>query len=261
MSRFVRQKNFAPLGDEGQRRLEQSRVLIVGCGALGGTVADLLVRAGVGQSGGCLTLMDPDIVQLDNLHRQTLFVERHAKESRFKVEAAREMLLSANESASLQTLVERFEETERCFHLVEAVDLLIDASDNFRARFVMNRAAVQADRAFITAGVSGASGQILSILPGRTPCLECLFDATSLSFSQQEHNAWPALLGPLPQFFASMQSLEALKILSGNTATINPSLWSVDLWSNHFSSMAIAKNPNCPVCARTTISNVYIPAH
>lgn len=242
--RYRRQTAFAPFGEEGQRRLQRARVLVVGCGALGGTVAELLVRAGTGIEDGKITLIDFDVVQPGNLHRQTLFTQRHAVESRYKVEAAREVLLSIDGRANLDVVVGRFNETTAS--MLESFELLIDATDDFSSRFDMNRAAIRYGKPLITAGVSGASGQILTIFPGRTACLECFLDP-SVSETAPNDSSY-GILPATPQFFAAWEVMEALKILSGHPDACNSKLFSVDLWNNRLTPLDIRRDPRCPAC-------------
>ncbi len=239
--RFKRQIDFAPLGQEGQHRLEAGRVLLVGCGALGGTVADLLVRAGVGAGGGVVAIFDFDVVHRDNLHRQTLFTESDADHSLQKVDAAKQRLLAANGGANVQAFSLRFDESDS--HRAEQFDLIIDATDNFRTRFVLNAAAVRYRKPLISGGIAGAAGQTMTVFPGRTACLACLLD------SSLPEPAAPPVLGPLPQICASMQALEAIKILSGNAEAVSPSLRWFDLWNGRYKEFPLTRNPRCTICA------------
>ena len=244
MERYFRQTLFSPLGTDGQRLLQRGKVLIVGCGALGGTIADLLVRAGVGKKGGRITILDPDTVQLSNLHRQILFSEDDVRQSRLKVEAAHGALLKSDQSANIEVLPVRFEEQNKT--MVAEYDVLVDATDNFAARFLMNRAAVQYRKPFVTAGVSGASGQTMTILPGETACLEC-FISRDVVPPDNPDNIVP-VLGPLPILFGALEALETIKILSGNLEAANRSLFALDLWKNREHRFEMVRNANCPVC-------------
>lgn len=257
-TRYDRQIAFTPLGRDGQAQLGRGRVLIVGCGALGGTVAGLLVRAGVGTDGkdgrGAVAIIDPDRVQVDNLHRQTLFTERDAETGRFKVEAAKQTLHAANRQARLETIVGRFDESNAS--MAESFDLLIDASDDFPTRFVLNRAAVHYRKPFLSAGIRGAAGQILAVFPGETACLECLLGplrsaaphaAPSVSPAANEtrrHGVFP----PAPALLATLQASAALKILAGHSNAVNRSLLLVDLWNHSFRMMDVPRDEWCPVC-------------
>ena len=243
MERYLRQTLFAPLGETGQRLLQRGHVLIVGCGALGGTIADLLVRAGVGKEGGRITLLDPDVVQLSNIHRQILFTEDDARHSRLKVEAARTALLEADQSASIEILPTRFDEHN--MSMVADYDVLVDATDNFPARFLMNQAAVQYHKPFVTAGVTGVSGQTMTILPGKTACLECFLRRDETL----PENIFP-ILGPLPTIFGALEALETIKIISGNIETVNRSLLTLDLWKNRSHRFDVVRDDNCPICGK-----------
>ena len=241
MERYLRQTLFTPLGEAGQRLLQRGRVLLIGCGALGGTIADILVRAGVGKDDGRLVIFDPDVVEPSNLHRQLLFTEDDAGHSRLKVEAASEKLRQADRAANVEIMPIRFDENHAS--LVADFDVLVDATDSFPTRFLMNRAAVKYRKPFVTAGVTGASGQTMTILPGKTACLECFLRPEDAP----PGDAYP-ILGPLPQIFGALEALETIKILSGHFETINRSLFALDLWVNRSHRFDLPRNTNCPVC-------------
>ena len=241
MERYLRQTLFTPLGESGQRLLQRGRVLIVGCGALGGILAGLLVRAGVGKDEGQITLFDPDVVQLSNLHRQILFTEDDARHERLKVEAARDALLEADRAANIEILPIRFEEQHKS--MVADYDVLVDATDNFATRFLMNEAAVKYRKPFVTADITGASGQTMTIIPGETACLECFLCREDAPLG----DVFP-VLGPLPILFGALEALEVIKILSGNLETVNRSLFTFDLWANRNNRFDMVRNKNCSVC-------------
>ncbi len=210
-------------------------------------VANLLCRAGV----GTLKLVDFDGVQLDNLHRQLLFEETDAEEQTLKVDAATRVLTAANHEVRIEPISLRLTDENRGA-FVEDVDLLIDGTDNFRTRFLLNRIAVEREIPLISAGVLGSSGQIVVVIPGQTPCLECLMSAdedpnsSRLDVSGMEEHG---ILGPTVSFTASLQAMEAMKILSGNSDAIRPGLFSFDLWTNRFTEFGtLAHGGKCPVC-------------
>ena len=246
MERYFRQTLFPPLGESGQRLLQRGRVLIIGCGALGGTIADLLIRAGVGKDEGKITLFDPDIVQLSNIHRQVLFTEDDARQSRPKVEVARRALLEADPSANLEIFPICF--GRQNMDVVADFDVLVDATDNFPVRFLMNQAAFKYRKPFVTAGVTGASGQTMTILPGETACLECVLPSEAAVQAQLHDEAIFPILGPLPQIFGALEALETIKILSGHFESVNRSLLTLDLWANRYKQFDMIRNKNCPVC-------------
>ena len=245
MKRYLRQTLFPPLDETGQRLLQQGRVLIVGCGALGGTIADLLVRAGVGKENGRIALFDPDVVEFSNLHRQVLFTEEDARQSRTKVIAVREALLKADQTANVEIFPIRFEEQHT--PLVADFDVLVDATDNFPTRFLLNRAAVKYRKPFVFAGVTGASGQTMTILPGETACLECFLSPEM----KNEENIIP-VLGPLPMIFGALEALETIKILSRQFDAVNRSLFALDFWTNRSHRFEMPRDENCFVCGQGT---------
>jgi Dinucleotide-utilizing enzymes involved in molybdopterin and thiamine biosynthesis family 2 len=245
MERYLRQTLFQPLGESGQKHLQKGRVLIVGCGALGGIIADLLVRAGVGKDNGRITLVDPDVVQITNVHRQLLFTEDDARHARLKVEAGRKKLLEADAEANIDVIPHRFDEQNAS--MLADYDVLVDATDNFPTRFLMNRAAITYEKPFVTAGVAGAFGQTMTILPGKTACLECFLQSPETE--EQSDSVFP-VLGPLPQIFGALEALEAMKILSGHLESVNRSLFTLDLWSNRDNRFDVPRNENCPACGK-----------
>ncbi len=226
---------FEPFGEDGQKRLESKRALIVGCGALGGSVANILVRGGIGSVG----LIDPDVVELGNLHRQFLFSESDI--GRRKVDAARETLLAADRNARIDVFPVRFDAEN--VEMLQEFDLLIDGTDNFPTRFLMNEAALRWKKPLVSAGVYGASGQIFTVFPGRTACLACLASPIAESESE-EFPVFP----PIVQTIAAWEASEAIKILSGNESAALSTLIAVDLWTNRFTTMNVPRNERCPVC-------------
>ena len=167
--RYSRQERFAPLGPEGQQQIDAARVFVVGCGALGSMIAERLARAGVGM----LRLVDRDWVELSNLQRQTLFTERDAREARPKAVAAAEMLAEINSQIIIEPYVEdvAFDNIER---LAASCELIVDGTDNFETRFLVNDYCVKNNIPWVHGGCLGASGQVLTVLPGETACFRCL---------------------------------------------------------------------------------------
>ncbi len=177
-SRFRRQIRFAPFGKTGQENLEKSCVLVVGCGALGGAAANLLARAGVGR----LILVDPDVVQPDNLHRQILFSEADAEHAVPKIVASRNALRQANGALRVDCHRQRFEPGNAdSFFERDAIDLILDGTDNFATRLAMNTAAIRYGKPLVSGGVLGTSGQVFTVLPGETPCLACILGVSGRS--------------------------------------------------------------------------------
>src|SRR3972149_3516144 len=210
MDRYIRQIRFQPLGEEGQRRLAASRALICGCGALGSVIANTLVRAGVGK----VRIVDRDFVELSNLARQALFDEADAVAGLPKAVAAAEKLRGVKSGGGIEPVVAdvNHENIER---LCDGVDVILDGTDNFETRFLLNDAAVKLGLPWIYGGCVGAEGQTMTILPGETPCLRCLMEKCPVPGSTPTCDT-AGILGPIVGVIASIEAMEAIKILSGN---------------------------------------------
>jgi adenylyltransferase/sulfurtransferase len=244
MLRYDRQMAFPHLGAEGQRRLMSGRALIVGVGGLGSWVAELLARAGV----GFLRLVDGDKVDLTNIHRQAMFTEADAAAGRFKAEAAAEYLKRTNVNVSVEAVAERLD-AGNVARLARGVDLIIDGTDNFAARFVINDYAVKTGMPWIFAGVVGAESQTMTIMPGRTACLRCVFDSPPPPCVDPSCRT-AGVLGPAVAAIASIEALEAMKILAGRAGDVSPYLLKMDLWRNTLQRIDAAANSNCPCCKK-----------
>jgi molybdopterin/thiamine biosynthesis adenylyltransferase len=247
MERYLPQIRFAPLGEEGQRRLTSGRVLICGCGALGSTAANLLVRAGV----GTVRIVDRDFVELTNLHRAALFDEADAAAALPKAVAAAGKLRAVNSSVAVEPVVA--DVTPRnVVQLCEGMDLLIDGTDNFETRFLLNDAAVKLGLPWIYAGCVGAEGQTMTILPRKTPCLRCLMETCPPPGAAPTCDT-SGILGPIVGVLAALETAEAMKILSGNRAAVSPYLTVIDLWQNRLRQIEVQSlrgSVDCPACRR-----------
>jgi adenylyltransferase/sulfurtransferase len=238
---------FAPLGEEGQRRLLAARILVVGCGALGSVAADLLVRAGV----GFVRLIDRDFLEADNLHRQVLYDERDVAQQLPKAVAAARRLAQINSAIEIEPVVADLS-AENMATLADDVHLLVDGTDNFDVRYLINDYAVAHGKPWVFGGCVGAEGQMLAILPGETPCLGCLMPEPPPAETQPTCET-AGVIGPIVNVIASLQSAEALKILSGNLEAVNRRLTIVDLWSNQIRSIGIARvrgEHGCRTCGK-----------
>ena len=244
LSRYARQISFKPFGEEGQRQLADSSALIVGVGGLGSWVAELLVRAGVGR----LRLVDDDYVELTNIHRQSLFTEKDAKERTFKINAAANHLRKINSNCEIETVFARIDRLT-ADRLTEGVDVIIDGTDNFPARFILNDCAIKKSKPWVFAGVLGTEAQVMTIIPGRTPCLRCLLDSPPACNGQTCRQA--GVLGPAGAMVAAFEASEALKILSGNSDKAGQRLLVLDVWNNVVKQIDVSKlnkNADCPCC-------------
>ncbi len=220
---------FRRLGEEGQRRLGQSRALLCGCGALGSTIANLLVRAGV----GTLRIVDRDFVELSNLQRQSLFDEADARAGLPKAVAAAEKLRTINSTVAVEPIVADIEPAN-IERFCEGMDVILDGTDNFETRFLLNDAAVKLGLPWVYGGCVGAEGQTMTILPGETACLRCLMPECPAPGSTATCET-AGILGPIVGVIASIEAAEAMKILSGNRQAVSRELTVVDLWQNETS--------------------------
>jgi len=247
MARYDRQTAFADFGPAGQRRLHASRSLIVGVGGLGSWVAELLARAGA----GTLRLVDADRVELNNIHRQAMYDEADAAAGALKVEAARKHLKRVNGSVVVETVASRLDGSN-ISALADGVDLVIDGTDNFPTRFLINDYAVKTLTPWIFAGVVGAEAQAMSIIPGRTACLRCIYDSPPPPCVDPTCRG-SGVLGPAVAAIAAFQAAEAIKILAGRADKVSPYLLKMDLWENQFQRIDAAHsaaNLECPCCKR-----------
>ena len=246
IDRYRRQVRYAPLGETGQRNLLAGRVLVVGSGALGCVVADTLVRAGV----GFVRLVDRDFVETDNLHRQVLFDESDATAQLPKAVAAANRLRRVNSSVEIEPIVADLNATN-IRELADDLQLIVDGTDNFETRYLVNDYAVANNMPWVFGGCVGAEGQAMAIVPGETPCLACIMPEPPPATAQPTCET-AGVLGPIVNVIASLQAMEALKLLSGNREQLNPALTLVDLWHNQIRSIGVgaSRSDDCPACGR-----------
>ncbi len=247
--RYSRQILFAGIGEIGQQRLTSASAVIVGCGAIGAATAALLTRAGVGR----LRILDRDFVELSNLQRQTLFEESDAANSLPKAVAAQQKLRAINSAISVEGIVADLT-PQNAEELLSGFDLLLDATDNFETRFLINDFAVKTNRPWIYAAAVGSYGVTMTIRPGLGACLACLLEGEHSTSGVEETCDTVGVLGPVVQLISSLESSEALKILAGKEDALHGRLISSDVWSGRFQSIEISRNPNCRACARREFS-------
>ncbi|HXH28887.1 MAG TPA: ThiF family adenylyltransferase, partial [Candidatus Polarisedimenticolia bacterium] len=241
--RYSRQVLFEGIGPEGQRRLMASRVALVGCGALGTVQASLLVRAGV----GTLRIIDRDFVEESNLQRQILFDEDDVRQILPKAVAAERKLRATNSLVSVEGVVEDVH-PGTIGRLLSGFDLLLDATDNFDTRFLLNDFAVQAGRPWIYGACVGSYGLTFPILPGEGPCLRCVFEsAPPAGLSPTCDTA--GVLGSIVAIIAGLQVVEAIKILTGRLDRVSRSMTVLDLYDDRHDRVALPeRDPACPCC-------------
>jgi adenylyltransferase/sulfurtransferase len=244
--RYSRQILFPGIGAEGQRRLAAGRVAIVGCGATGSALASLLGRAGV----GTLRIIDRDYVEPSNLQRQSLFDEEDAAESLPKAIAATRKIAAFNSQIVVEARVADAV-PGNINALLEGIDLILDGTDNFETRYLLNDYAIKNSRPWIYAAAVGSYGVTLNVLPQRTACLTCIFPDAPRGMVETCETS--GILNSAVNLVASIAATEAMKLLIGGEAAgrLRKTLWSFDVWSNQHAEIAAATpRPDCPACGR-----------
>ena len=244
MERYSRQILFEGIGEEGQRRLRESRVLVVGCGALGSAQAEMLARAGVGR----LRIVDRDFVEESNLQRQTMFTERDARERVPKAVAAGRRVAEINSDVACETEVADVSQSN-VERLIEGCDLVLDGTDNFATRFLVNDACVKHGVAWVYGAAVGSYGVTLTVRPRVTPCLRCVFPQIPAAASAPTCDTAGVIM-PIISVVAAVQVAEALKLLAGRVESLHGGLLQFDVWRNEWRRIALRERaPDCPACA------------
>jgi molybdopterin/thiamine biosynthesis adenylyltransferase len=246
--KYSRQVLFAGIGAEGQQRLLASCAIIVGCGAIGAAAANLLVRAGVGR----LRIVDRDFVEPCNLQRQTLFEESDARDALPKAIAAQRRLRAINSDVNVEGTVADLN-AANAEELLRGFSLILDGTDNFETRFLINDYAVKSHTPWIYAAAVSSYGLTMTIRPGQTPCLACLLES-SAGMGQEETCDTIGVLGPIVNLIASLQAADALKLLAGRESALHGRLLSCDVWTGRLQSVVPERHPGCRVCVRHEFS-------
>jgi len=247
--RYSRQMLFAGIGEEGQRRLLSSSAVIVGCGAIGAAAAGLLTRAGVGR----IRILDRDFVEPSNLQRQSLFDESDAEAAVPKAAAAERKLRAINSDIHIEGVVADLS-PRNTEELLSGFDLILDGTDNFETRLLLNDYAVHAAKPWIYAAAVASYGVTLTIRPGQTACLACLLESFSNGLGLEETCDTVGVLGPIVNLIASLEVAEALKLLSGHPEALHNRLVSCDVWTGRFQSLRVTQNPTCRACVHRDFS-------
>lgn len=242
--RYSRQMLFAPIGEAGQARLADARVAIVGMGALGTVLANHMARSGV----GFIRLIDRDFVEPSNLQRQMLYDEADAAGSAPKAEAAATRLRQANSGIVIEPVVADLN-AFNAEALLTDVHLVLDGTDNFSVRFLLNDVSVKHGIPWIYGGAVSSRGVSLTIIPGSTPCLRCLFDQAPERGTTETCDT-AGVIGPIIHTVASHQATEALKLLTGAEGALNRKMVHWDLWYNQFAAIDVrqSRKAACPCC-------------
>jgi len=242
--RYSRQILFRGIGAEGQQKLTTARVALVGCGATGSALAGLLARAGV----GTLRIIDRDYVEQSNLQRQSLFDERDAAESLPKAIAAARQIAAFNSQIVVEPKVDDLVPAN-IEALLAGIDLILDGTDNFETRYLINDYAVDRSRPWIYSAGVGSYAVTLNVLPGQTSCLACIFPDSPRGMVETCETS--GILNSAVNLVASVAATEALKILVGGTSNpqLRRTLLSFDVWTNEHAEISAAKpRPGCRAC-------------
>jgi adenylyltransferase/sulfurtransferase len=242
-SRYSRQELFEGIGREGQSRIRSSRVVVLGCGALGSSVAEMMVRAGVGG----LTVIDRDYVEESNLQRQSLFTEEDAALSLPKASAAEARLRKLNSEVEVRGVIADLS-PENAAGALGGAHLVLDGTDNFETRFLVNDVCVREGIPWVYGACVGSYGLALLVRPRQSPCLRCVLEELPAPGSGPTCDT-AGVVAPIVQVIAGIQAAEGLKVLAGRTESLLPGIVSVDLWRGHFEVVHLRdRAPWCPAC-------------
>ena len=261
LARYHRQMLLPGIGEAGQRKLLSSTAVVLGCGALGTVIADMLARAGVGH----LVIVDRDFIELTNLQRQVLFDEQDVADAIPKAEAARRKIAGINSQVEVTAVVDDINHTN-IEKLAAGADILLDGLDNFETRYLANDCAVKNGLPYMYGGAVSTVGMALAILPHTpagnapweaaaggsraTPCLRCLFEEAPPP-GQNPTCDTAGVIGPVVSMVANFQAAEAIKILTGNLELVSPTMLNIDLWGNTFLQLKVGsayEKGDCPCC-------------
>lgn len=247
LDRYSRQMRVPGIGKAGQERIMNSRVTLCGVGALGTVIANTLVRAGV----GFIRVVDRDFVEPSNLQRQVLFDESDVANNLPKAEAAAIKMRQINSTVTVEPIVADINRSN-IEELCKDADMILDGTDNFEVRYTINDVAVKLGKPWVYGGAVGTEGMTFTIIPGETPCLRCVFEA-SPGPGDVGTCETAGVLAPTVTIIASFQAAEALKILAGKKEAINRELFVMNLWDNTTRRVKIAplagRKGKCPCCA------------
>lgn len=241
--RYSRQILFPQIGKTGQEKLLNSRVLLVGCGALGASHAEMLARAGVGD----LRIVDRDFVELTNLQRQTLFKESDAAERLPKAIAAKTRIAEINSEVDVESIIADVTPSN-VEALIRDCDLILDGTDNFQVRYLLNDACVKHHKTWIYGAAVSSYGTTMTIVPGETPCLRCIFDEMPDAGSSPTCDTAGVIM-PIIAMISAVQVAEAMKILVGKTEDLHRSIMQFDAWQNNWTKIKLGRpESDCKTC-------------
>ncbi len=244
LDRYSRHSLLRVIGQEGQQRIQNAKVLVVGLGALGSTISILLARAGVGY----LRIVDGDRPELHNLHRQILYTEADVYQGITKADAAIRHLQEGNSTVRIES-VKEFVNAQNVDRILEGMDIVVDALDNISTRYLVNDSAVSAGIPYVFGGAVETVGNVMSIIPGRTACLRCLWPDPQ-AVRDHPTAATVGVLSAVASTVASIQVTECLKIIVGRFEDLIPGLLMIELWANSYQIVPLQPDPSC-VCHKT----------
>jgi adenylyltransferase/sulfurtransferase len=253
--RYSRQILFREVGLEGQRMLAEARVLVVGAGALGAAHAETLARAGV----GFLRIADRDFVEFSNLQRQSLYAESDAADRLPKAVAARNRIGAVNSEVTVDAVVADIDRTNIESMLAD-VDFAIDGTDNFQVRYLLNDAAVKLGKPWIYGAAVASYGTTMTVVPGTTPCLRCVFEEMPPPGSAPTCDT-AGVIQPIIASISAVQTTEAIKLATGNRKSLHGSLLQIDVWSSDWRKIKLGPaNSDCECCAKRNFEYLDMPA-
>ncbi|MEI7615245.1 MAG: HesA/MoeB/ThiF family protein [Actinomycetota bacterium] len=242
--RYSRQIIFNPIGEKGQKKLFTGRAAIIGMGGLGSVISQSLARAGV----GFIRIVDMDFPDISNLQRQNLYDESDIGKNTAKVLIAKQKLEAINSEIKIEAINKRLD-ISNAESIIKDVDIVLDGTDNFETRLLINESCVRAKIPWIYGSVAASYGMVYNIFPGKTPCLKCIYPEI-LDEQFRETSVNRGILNSAVSVIASMQATEAVKYLTGNSDVLLRDLLFVDLWNLCFEFVKIKKTCGliCPVC-------------
>jgi molybdopterin/thiamine biosynthesis adenylyltransferase len=247
--KYSRQILFTGIGEAGQEKLVTASAVLVGCGALGTVVANLLVRAGVGR----LSIVDRDFVEPSNLQRQTLFDENDARQSLPKAISAERYLRGVNADANIEGIVADLT-PQNALEILAGFSVILDGTDNFETRLLLNDASLSLGTPWLYAAAIGSYGVTMTIRPGETACLACLLEGddpeNAARFGNEATCDTAGVLNTAASVIASLEATEAIKLLAGRAETLHGRLISCDVWTGKFQSIRVTRSADCRACAR-----------
>lgn len=241
--RYSRQELFPEIGKEGQKKLFNSRIAVFGAGALGAAHAESLARAGV----GFIRIIDRDFVEFSNLQRQVLYTELDASQKRPKAVAAMDRLREINSEIEIEGIVADINHAN-VEDFLKDCDLVIDGTDNFQVRYLLNDAAVKHRKPWIYGAAVSSYGTTMTIIPMETPCLRCVFEEIPSAGSSPTCDT-AGVIAPIIASISAVQVTEAIKILTGRRDALHGSLMQIDVWHSDWRRISLTNPRNeCPAC-------------